>query len=133
MADATPPLPNVSDTGLPSNVAAGICAIFHLLGGLVFYFVERKDQFVRHWAIQTIYFGGAWMAAFFAIAFLSAIFTHAPLVGWIFALLFVLLNFAVWLGGVVLWIIGIVKAFQGEKWEYPITSELGKKIFPNLS
>jgi uncharacterized membrane protein len=133
MADATPPLPNVSDTGLPSNVAAGICAIFHLLGGLVFYFVERKDQFVRHWAIQTIYFGGAWMAAFFAIAFLSAIFTHAPLVGWIFALLFVLVNFAVWLGGVVLWIIGIVKAFQGEKWEYPITSELGKKIFPNLS
>jgi uncharacterized membrane protein len=133
MVDATPPLPNVSDTGLPSNVAAGICAIFHLLGGLVFYFVERKDQFVRHWAIQTIYFGGAWMAAFFAIAFLSAIFTHAPLVGWIFALLFVLVNFAVWLGGVVLWIIGIVKAFQGEKWEYPITSELGKKIFPNLS
>ena len=133
MADATPPLPNVSDTGLPSNVAAGICAIFHLLGGLVFYFIERKDQFVRHWAIQTIYFGGAWMAVFFAIAFLSAIFTHAPLVGWIFALLFVLLNFAVWLGGVVLWIIGIVKAFQGEKWEYPITSELGKKIFPNLS
>jgi uncharacterized membrane protein len=133
MPDATPPLPNVSDTGLPSNVAAGICAIFHLLGGLVFYFIEKKDQFVRHWAIQTIYFGGAWIAAFFAIGFLSLIFTHAPLVGWIFVLLFALLHFAVWLGGVVLWIIGVVKAFQGQKWEYPITSELGKKIFPNLS
>jgi uncharacterized membrane protein len=133
MADVTPPLPNVSDTGLPSNVAAGICAIFHLLGGLVFYFIEKKDQFVRHWAIQTIYFGGAWFAAFFAIGFLSLIFTHAPLVGWIFVLLFALLHFAVWLGGLVLWIIGVVKAFQGQKWEYPITSELGKKIFPNLS
>jgi uncharacterized membrane protein len=133
MADATPPLPNMSDTGLPSNVAAGICAIFHLLGGIVFYFIEKKDQFVRHWAIQTIYFGGVWIAAFFAIAILSMVFTHAPFVGWMFYLLFGLVHFAVWLGGLVLWIIGIVKAFQGEKWEYPITSELGKRILPNLS
>ena len=40
-----------------------------------------------------------------------------------------LLWLVVWLGGVILWIIGIIKAFQGQKWEYPFISEQGKKYF----
>ena len=58
MAYIIPPSPTGSDTGLPSNVGAGLCAIFHLLGGVIFYFIEKKDLFVRHWAVQSIYFGG---------------------------------------------------------------------------
>ncbi|MBV8173849.1 MAG: DUF4870 domain-containing protein, partial [Verrucomicrobia bacterium] len=116
-----------------SNVAAGLCAIFHLLGGIVFYFVEKKDLFVRHWAVQAIYFGAAWIGAFIAISVLSGILGHLPGIGFIFALLFALLWFIVWLVGVILWIIGIIKAFQGQKWEYPIISQQGKRYFPNLS
>jgi uncharacterized membrane protein len=122
-----------SDTGLPSNVAAGLCAIFHLIGGIIFYFIEKKDLFVRHWAVQTIYFGAAWIGAFLLISVLSGILGHLPGIGLIFAMLFALLWFVVWLAGVILWIIGIIKAFQGEKWEYPIISQQGKKYFPNLS
>lgn len=133
MANATPPLPSASETGLPSNVAAGICAIFPLLGGIIFYFIEKKDQFVRHWAIQAIYFGGAWFVFSIAIAVFGAIFAHTPVIGLLFAVLFGMLHFVVWLGGVVLWIIGIIKAFKGEKWEYPFISAYGKKILPNLS
>jgi uncharacterized membrane protein len=133
MAYAIPPSPTGSDTGLPSNVAAGLCAIFHLIGGVIFYFIERKDLFVRHWAIQSIYFGGAWIGAFLAISILSGILGHLPGIGFIFALLFALLWFVVWLGGAILWVIGIIKAFQGQTWEYPIISAQGKKYFPNLS
>jgi uncharacterized membrane protein len=133
MAYAIPPSPTGSDTGLPSNVAAGLCAIFHLIGGVIFYFIERKDLFVRHWAVQSIYFGGAWIGAFLAISILSGILVHIPGIGFIFALLFALLWFVVWLGGVILWVIGIIKALQGQTWEYPIISAQGKKYFPNLS
>jgi uncharacterized membrane protein len=133
MADVNTSSSTGSDTGLPSNVAAGLCAIFHLLGGIVFYFVEKKDLFVRHWAVQAIYFGAAWIGAFIAISVLSGILGHLPGVGFIFALLFALLWFIVWLVGVILWIIGIIKAFQGQKWEYPIISQQGKRYFPNLS
>src|ERR1700751_1004684 len=111
MANATPPLPSASETGLPSNVAAGICAIFPLFGGVIFYFIERKDQFVRHWAIQGIYFGGSWFVLYIAISILAAIFTHLAFIGILFVVLLGLLNFVVWLGGMILWITGIIKAF----------------------
>jgi uncharacterized membrane protein len=133
MANAIPPLPSASETGLPSNVGAGLCAIFPLLGGIIFYFIETKDQFVRHWAIQGIYFGGAWFVVSIAISIVGAILAHTPLIGLLFAILFGMLHFVVWLGGVVLWIIGIIKAFKGETWEYPYISAYGKKILPNLS
>jgi uncharacterized membrane protein len=133
MVDAIPPSPTGSDTGLPSNVGAGLCAIFHLLGGIIFYFIEKKDLFVRHWAVQSIYFGGAWIGAFLAIWILSGIFIHLPGIGLISIPLFFLLWLIVKVGGTILWIIGIIKAFQGQRWEYPIISEQGKKYFPNLS
>jgi uncharacterized membrane protein len=126
MAYAIPPSPTGSDTGLPSNVAAGFCAIFHLIGGIVFYIIEKKDLFVRH-------FGAAWILAFLAISVFSGILGHLPGIGLLFVLLFGLLSFIVWLGGVILWVIGIIKAFQGQRWEYPIISDLGKRYMPNLS
>ncbi len=133
MPDAIPPLPTANETGLPSNVAAGICAIFPLFGGIIFYFIERKDQFVRHWAIQGIYFGGAWFLISIVISILGAILVHTPFIGLLFIILFGLLQFVIGLGGSVLWIIGIIKAFKGETWEYPYVSAYGKRILPNLS
>jgi uncharacterized membrane protein len=134
MADGTFSSPPGSDTGLPSNVAAGICAVFHLLGGIIFYMIEKKDLFVRHWAVQAIFFGSAWLGASILVSILSALFGHLPGVGLIFFLLFgVVGHFAVLLAGIILWIIGIIKAFQGERWEYPFISALGRKYFPNLA
>ncbi len=133
MTDAIPPLPTASETGLPSNIAAGICAIFPLVGGIIFYLIEKKDQFVRHWAVQGIYFGGAWCVLSIAISILTGIFAHMPFIGLLFIILFGMLQFVVGLGGLILWIIGIIKAFTGERWEYPYVSAYGKKILPNLS
>jgi len=138
MADASPSTPppvssGSSDTGLPSNLAAGLCAIFTLIGGLIFYLIEKKDQFVRHWAVQAIFFGGFWLVLSLAVSVLGGIFAGIPGLRILFIPLFGLLHFVVWLGGMILWIIGIIKAFQGQKWEYPFISEQCKKWFPNLS
>jgi uncharacterized membrane protein len=121
-----------SDTGLPSNVGAGLCAIFPLIGGIIFYFIEKKDSFVRHWAVQSIYFGASTFVLFFALMIVLQIFAHIPLIGWLFAILLGLLIFVFYIGYFVLWIMAIIKAFSGQRWEYPYLTPLWKKWFPNL-
>ena len=68
--EATPPNPpepstNVTNpttqsTGLPSNIAAALACI-PLVGGLIFWFLEKHDNFVRFYAMQSIIFGAAWL------------------------------------------------------------------------
>ena len=132
MPDLTTTPPSGSDTGLPSNVGAGLCAIFTLLGGIIFYFIEKKDQFVRHWAVEAIFFGAALFLAQIAVMIIGGILGHLPVIGLLFALLATLLSLVISLGGCVLWVIGIIKAFQGQKWEYPVISAQGRKLFPKL-
>src|SRR6476659_8696965 len=48
-----------NSTGLPSNVAAAL-ACFPLIGGIIFYILEKNDRFVRFYAMQSIIFGAAW-------------------------------------------------------------------------
>ena len=48
-----------TSTGLPSNVAAAL-ACFPLIGGIIFYVLEKRDGFVRFYAMQSIIFGAAW-------------------------------------------------------------------------
>jgi uncharacterized membrane protein len=122
-----------SDTGLPSNVAAGLCAIFSLIGGIIFYVIEKKDSFVRHWAVQSIYFGVSSFVVFFALIFLAQILWHFPLIGGLLAALIGLLIFVFYVAYFILWILGIIKAFTGQRWEYPYLTPLWKKWFPNLA
>ena len=133
MSQTTSSNPGGSDTSLPSNVGAGICAIFPLIGGTIFYFIEKKDLFVRHWAVQGIYLGVAGLAFSIAIKIAALIFHAIPVIGW---LLGGLLALATVLGDIalfVLWILGIIKAFQGQRWEYPYISEQCKKLFSGLA
>ena len=39
-----------TSTGLPSNVAAAL-ACFPLIGGIIFYILEKRDGFVRFYAM----------------------------------------------------------------------------------
>ena len=133
MSQTTSSNPAGSDTGLPSNVGAGIIAIFTLIGGIIFYFIEKKDQFVRHWAVQGIFFGGTSFAFSIAVNILMAIFHAIPVLGHLLIGLLWLVQVFVSLALFVLWIIGIIKAFQGQRWEYPFISEQCKKLFPGLA
>jgi uncharacterized membrane protein len=116
-----------SSTGLASNLAAGLCAFFPLIGGIVFYFIEKKDQLVRHWAVQGIFFGGTSFVVSIVISVLTGILAVAH-VGFLGGLL----HFAWTICWFVLWILGLINGFQGKQWEYPIISEQCKKLFPKL-
>ncbi len=53
------PSADPSSTDLPPNIAAAIACI-PLVGGIIFYLLEKRNSFVRFYAMQSIIFGGAW-------------------------------------------------------------------------
>jgi uncharacterized membrane protein len=118
-----------SDTGLASHIASGIAAFFPPLAGVIFYFIEKKDSLARHWAVQSIFFGCTWIVLWIAYTIVAAILVHVPLVG---PLLLALTYLVLMIAGFVLWLLGVINAFQAKRWEYPIISEQCKKLFPKL-
>src|SRR3954462_11316699 len=74
-----------STTGLPSNVAAALACI-PLVGGIIFYVLEKHDQFVRFYAMQSIIFGGAWVIFSIIWNILFHVLVPIPMLGWIFGL-----------------------------------------------
>ncbi len=114
----------VSTSGLAPNVAAGICAIFTLLGGIIFILVEKRNQFVRFWAMQSIFFGAAWFAFGILSAIIGAILGH--ILG-LLAILWSLVSLVITLGLLVLWVVTVVQAFSGKAWEIPVIGKLARQ------
>src|ERR1051325_7504963 len=110
------PTAGPTTTGLPSNVAAALACI-PLIGGLVFYILEKHDQFVRFYAMQSIIFGGIWFLFNLASWILHLILVVIPVIGWALAGLWVFVSALVHLGLFVIMIIAMVKAFSGVRWD----------------
>jgi uncharacterized membrane protein len=113
-------------TGLPSNVAAALACI-PLIGGLVFYILEKHDQFVRFYAMQSIIFGGVWFLFNLASWILHVIFAVIPVIGWALAGLWIFVSALVHLGLFVIMIIAMVKAFSGVRWDIPYIGPIARK------
>src|SRR6185437_4962364 len=72
--------PKSTSTGLPSNIAAALACI-PLIGGIIFYILEKRDGFVRFYAMQSIILGGAWFLFNVVYAIIHAIFSNVPAIG----------------------------------------------------
>jgi len=120
------PGPKSTSTGLPSNVAAAIACI-PLVGGIIFYILEKHDSFVRFYAMQSIIFGGAWILFVIIYSVAHAILTPIPAIG----LFFVIILWVIWaLVGVaflVIFIVTVIKAFTGVRWEIPYIGPMARK------
>src|SRR6478736_5265043 len=115
-----------NSTGLPSNVAAAL-ACFPLIGGIIFYILEKNDRFVRFYAMQSIIFGGAWILFWIVFSIAHAILTPIPAIGLFFAVLLWIIWALVSLGFLVLFIVTVVKAFTGVRWEIPYIGPMARK------
>src|SRR5215475_10740595 len=124
------PAPDVSPksnaTGLPSNVAAALACI-PLVVGIIFYIVEKHDGFVRFYAMQSIIFGVAWILIHIGCAIVSGLFWHVPGVGWFFGPLWGLVWWLINLALFVLFVVTVVKAFTGARWEIPYVGPIARK------
>src|SRR5205823_14835863 len=120
------PAPKSTSTGLPSNVAAAIACI-PLIGGIIFYILEKHDGFVRFYAMQSIIFGGAWILFSIVSNILFAIFGSIPAIGGILVFFWAIIAALVHLGFLVIMIITIVKAFTGVRWDIPYVGPIARK------
>jgi len=123
-----PPLdnPGPSSTGLPSNVAAAL-ACFPLIGGLIFWFLEKRDSFVRFYAMQSIIFGAAWLLFNIASGILHAILWSLPGVGGLFGTLWTFVAALVHLALFIIMVIAMIKAFSGARWDIPYVGPIARR------
>ena len=100
-------------TGLDENIAGLLCYVLGWISGIVFLVLEPKNKFVRYHAIQSI-------IVFGAITIASAILSWIPFIGGF-------LSWALGVLAIILWIVLMVKAYQGTKYKLPAAGDLAEK------
>ncbi len=96
-------------TCLPKNTAGALCYLLGWVTGIVFLLIEKEDKYVRFHAMQSIVtFGILTLASF------------APVIGWV-------LSPFLMIAGFVLWLVLMVKAYQGEEFELPLAGKLARQ------
>jgi uncharacterized membrane protein len=97
-----------SSTGMEENVAGLLCYLAGWITGIIFLVIEKDSKFVKYHAIQSIVIFGSATIIFIILSILGII----PAIGFIFG---VVLYWIVWVATFVLWIVLMVKAYQGKK------------------
>ena len=116
---------------LEENVASLLCYVLMWLTGIIFYLVEKENKTVKFHAMQSF-------LTFLPLQIIAAIFgwLGAPKVtgyGWyslsydagIAPLLW--LSWAIYGISFILWIVLMVKAYQGEKFKLPFVGDIAEK------
>ena len=102
-----------TDTGIKPNVAAVLAYLLGFVTGLIFILIEKKNKFVRFHAMQSI--------VVFAILFVVQwIVTFVPVLG-------LIANGLISLLAIALWVILMVKAYQGEVFKLPFAGGIAEK------
>lgn len=94
-----------TSTGLTENLAGLLCYVLVWVSGIVFILIEPENKFVRFHAIQSI-------IVFGVLTVTSWIFDWLPVIGGFISAVIAILGF-------ILWIILMVKAYQGIKYKIP--------------
>ena len=98
-----------SSTGLDPNLAGLLCYLLGFITGIVFLIIEKENRFVRFHAYQSV-------AVFVALFVLSLIAGLVPVVG-------PAINFLVAPVSLIVWVLLMVKAYQGERFKIPVCGD----------
>jgi uncharacterized membrane protein len=118
-------------TELQPNIAASIACFFSLLGGIIFLVLEKKNKFVRFYAMQSVVFGAVAFVVFFGFAIaatiLVAVIGRIPVIGPLFGFFISLVYVLLFLGYWAITIIAMVNAFKNKEWEIPYIGPIARK------
>jgi uncharacterized membrane protein len=100
-----------SSIGLDENVAGFLCYLFGFVTGIVFLVVEKESRFVKFHAMQST-------ITFLGLFIISMIIGWIPIIG--------LLVYPIWILSLILWLILMIKALQGERYSLPIVGKMAE-------
>ncbi|MDD4980908.1 MAG: DUF4870 domain-containing protein [Candidatus Omnitrophica bacterium] len=99
--------------GMNANIAAVLSYLLGFASGIIFYLLEKENKFVRFHAMQSIVtFGFLWVLSFVIMV--------VPSLGWVIARFIYLIE-------VILWVILMFKAYQGEYFKLPVAGDIAEK------
>jgi uncharacterized membrane protein len=107
-------------SGLTDNVA-GMLAYVTIIPAIIFLVMApyNKSKFVRFHSFQSIFFAVAWTVLWIALSIVGMI----PVLGWFTLIIWPLLG----LGGLIIWIILLLKANQGQMFKLPVIGDMAEK------
>jgi len=113
MTEETKPTETKTAAGMNQNVAGLLCYLAGWITGLVFFLIEKENKFVRFHAMQSIITFGGLTVLFIVLGLI-------PFAGWI------IMPF-LGLAQLILWILLMVKAYNGEYFKLPVIGDLAEK------
>lgn len=114
-----------TSTGIQANVAGLLSYVLGWITGLIFFLIEKENKFVRFHALQSIITFGGLCVLGIAISVFVGIFA-AMGAGFLVPVLS-LINGLLGILGLILWILLMIKAYQGEKFKLPIAGDIAEK------
>ena len=122
--NSTPAVVGKSKTsmGLDENVAGALCYVLGFITGIIFLVMEKDSKFVKFHAVQSIIVSLAlWAVNMVITSILFATFSYSMwgIIGMVSSLISI--------AGLIIWIMMILKAYQGEKFKLPIAGDIAEK------
>jgi len=108
-------------SGLDDNVA-GALAYVTIIPAIVFLVLEpfNKKKFVRFHAFQCLFFAVAWTILWIGLSIIA----HIPFLGWATVIVWPLVS----LVGFIIWLILVLKAYQGQMFKLPVIGDMAEKL-----
>jgi uncharacterized membrane protein len=103
--------------GLEENIAGALCYILGWITGIVFFLMEKENRFVRFHAMQSIV---TFLPLTIIIWIIQVLFFWVPVVGSAILSL-------IWILTLILWLVLMIKAYQGELYKLPIVGDFAEK------
>ncbi len=106
---------------IDAKTAAGLSYVLGWVTGLIFFFLEKKNRFVRFHAMQSIIFFGG-------LSILGIIFGSVQAaLPFPLNVTFLCLNSLVGIAGFVGWIVLVINGFQGKYFKLPVIGDYAEK------
>ena len=105
--------------GMEANVAALLTYVSGLVTGIIFYLIEKDNKFVRFHAIQSMITFGGLLVISVANSFILRIMLPRQVFSMISGMIGII--------GLVLWVVLMIKAYQGEYFKLPIIGDIAEK------
>ena len=105
---------------MQDNVA-GMLAYVTIIPAIIFLVVEpyNRNRFIRFHAFQCLFFAVAWTVLWIGLT----IFAHIPILGWLSVLIWPLIGLA----GLIIWVVLLLKANQGQMYKLPFIGDMAEK------